>query len=276
VFAVVAAYNTMPWTVSVARGVAFVVNPLSLLLSPAPTFPAAWAGRPKLNYRGGLGLIAAVQYDNTPVGPYSELLFMVGPWQSSCNGWTPSSIVRIWVDSSATCDAGRRIWGIPKQLATFEWREQNATKLRRGSLGVKVTDAVTNEVVFNSTAHDTSLSLGWLSSALPKSLKTVHWPIDANQHRQVPFGTVPAYSASEDADITSKGFLARSRPISTTLHLDYAGVTVNYARAVFVNQAALTGHHAKPTLPLGVLGVGASIRSHAANPVWRIYAPTVC
>jgi hypothetical protein len=226
-----------------------------------------------MSYKGGLGLIAAVQYDNSPAGPYSELLFMAGPWQSSCSGWTPSSIVRIWVDSSASCDAGRRIWGIPKQLATFEWREQNATKLRPGSLGVKVTDSVTKEVVFDATAHDTSLSLGWLSAALPKSLKTVHWPVDANQHRQVPFGTVPAYSASEDAYITSKGFLSGSRPISMTLHLDYAGMTFNHASAVFVNQAALTGHHAKP---LGVLGVGASIRSHAANPVWKLSAPTVC
>ena len=185
-----AGFNTFPWSLPVARAMAFVVNPLSMMMSPAPTYPAAWAGRPRWGFVGALGVITVIQYENSPVGPYSELIYTAGFWRSKCKALAPNSIVRIWVDSSATCDAAHRIWGIPKQLASFEWNETDS------GLSVSVSDVETKEVVFAVSAKDTFLSLEWFKALLPTSRQTVHCPIDANQQRHVPVGTVPAYVAT--------------------------------------------------------------------------------
>lgn len=263
-----AVFNNLPWKIPVRRAVAFVVNPLSLLLSPAPTYPPDWADRPRWSYIGGLGVITAIQYEDTPVGPYSELIFTVGPWRSDCRAFAPNSIIRIWVDSSATCDAAHRIWGIPKRMAKFEWRETKGTNREAGTLGVKVTDAATGDLLFDATAKDTFVSLDWLQVLLPKARATVHWPIDANQHRKVPEGTVPAYRTAEDA-------LAQGKALATTMHVDYTGGLVNYLSSSYVNRLAMTGHK-KQRFPLQLLPVGVSFKSGGTSPVWSISEPEVC
>jgi hypothetical protein len=263
-----AVFNTLPWKIPVKRGLAFVVNPLSLLFAPPSTLPPAWAGRPQWKYTGGLGVMTVLQYENTPVGPYSELILTVGPYKSGCKARAPNSIVRIWVDSSATCDAAHRIWGIPKQLARFEWREANGTAFTPGLLGIEVTDVDSGEVLFDATAKDTFVSLNWLKTLLPKTRQTVHWPIDANQHRHVPVGTVPAYRMSEAA-------LAQGKALTTVMHVDYSGGLINYLSSVSVNQLAMTGH-TNQRFGLGLLPVGVSFKSGTANPVWAISEPAVC
>lgn len=257
-----AAYNTLPWNIPVARALAFMVNTLSTLLSPAPTYPPAWAGRPEWKYWRGLGVITAVQYEDTPVGPYSELIYTVGFYKANCKAWAPNSILRIWVDSSATCDAAHRIWGIPKEMASFQWHETNDT------LGVTVTDSGSGEVLFKATAKDTFARVNWFRALLPTSRQTVHWPIDANKQRPVPTGTVPAYKIAEVA-------MAEDNALTTTMHVDYTGAVVNTASSVFINQEAFTGRQ-KQWYPLGVVPVGMSFKSGDVNPVWSIEKPSVC
>lgn len=235
-----------------------MVNPLSTLLPPAPSYPPAWAGKPEWRLWGGVGVIAALQYDDTPVGPYNELLYIVGPYKSDCKAWAFSSILRIWVDLPATRHAGRSIWGIPKEMASFQWRDTNTT------LGVTVTDPATGELLFDATTKDTFVAVDWFRALLPTSLQTVQWPIAATGA----VGTVPAYRVSEDA-------LAAGKAITTAMQIDYTGALLNTVSSVAINQAAFTGRH-KQRYPLQVLGVGVSVKSGRAKPVFSIHEPSMC
>jgi hypothetical protein len=53
------------------------------------------------------------------------------------------SIVDIWVDSPASRDGGRELWGIPKELADldFHTREQRAVDTRASSADAAITQA---------------------------------------------------------------------------------------------------------------------------------------
>lgn len=72
-----------------------------------------------------------VDYVQSDVGPYHELLFMPGSFAFE-DGKRHLSISRIFVSSMASVVNGQRNWGIPKDLAQFD--------VRYGSDGV---DAVT-------------------------------------------------------------------------------------------------------------------------------------
>jgi hypothetical protein len=258
-----AAFNTFPWNITVKRALAFMIDPQSTH-PPAPTFPPAWAGRAEWNYTGSFGVIAALEYEDTPVGPYSELMYVVGAFEAGCKAAAPSSILRIWVDSSATCDAAHRIWGIPKQMASFQWRETNDT------LGVTVTDAGSGEVVFNAMTKDTPIKAAMLIAAMKfgTAMQLVHWPIDANKQRQVAVGAVPGYGVATTA-------LAEGKAITTTINADYTGSVVNTAGSVVINQEVFTGRK-KQQSPLQVQSAGVSIKSSVAKSVWSISKPSVC
>ena len=72
-------------------------------------------------YQGPLAVVCLVDYARSPVGPYQEILFMPGRLPNSRGKHL--SIHRIYVDSQASVMAGRRNWGIPKQLAAFQWED---------------------------------------------------------------------------------------------------------------------------------------------------------
>ena len=62
--------------------------------------------------------VMVVQYHHSPVGPYDELLIL--DHQLSFKG-RRSSIPLIYVSTEDSVVCGRENWGIPKQLAQFEW-----------------------------------------------------------------------------------------------------------------------------------------------------------
>jgi hypothetical protein len=62
--------------------------------------------------------IMLVRYHKSPVGPYDELLILDHPLMSKRH---LSSIPKIYVSTPASVMNGQRFWGIPKQLAQFEW-----------------------------------------------------------------------------------------------------------------------------------------------------------
>ncbi|HEY6879688.1 MAG TPA: acetoacetate decarboxylase family protein [Polyangiales bacterium] len=67
---------------------------------------------------GPWGVVAFIEYSESDVGPYYELLFIPGSFRFG-KRWLPS-ITKIYVSSRASVDNGRRNWGIPKELADFE------------------------------------------------------------------------------------------------------------------------------------------------------------
>jgi len=69
-------------------------------------------------FEGGLGALMLLDYRQSPVGPYRELLFVAG--RNLRFRHQSFSISRIYASSEASAAAGRENWGIPKQQADFE------------------------------------------------------------------------------------------------------------------------------------------------------------
>ncbi|HTJ34874.1 MAG TPA: acetoacetate decarboxylase family protein [Dactylosporangium sp.] len=115
------AYPAEPWSL---RGRMYV----SVFLLPAadvPELPAELAGAVKVVRLGRRAVVGAAWVDYRPGGDlsYRELLAAV----LVRAGWRPRvTITHIWVDSEASRDGGRALWGIPKDLATFELAEDRA------------------------------------------------------------------------------------------------------------------------------------------------------
>ena len=83
-------------------------------------------------YVGGWGAWMVVRYRESPVGPYDELLYIPGCSRRGLRfSW---QISKIYVSTRASVHAGRRNWGIPKELASFDF-----TRDERG-LRVEVRD----------------------------------------------------------------------------------------------------------------------------------------
>ncbi|MBX3420542.1 MAG: hypothetical protein KF752_03195 [Pirellulaceae bacterium] len=79
--------------------------------------------RQRGQFRGGLGYVMLVNYHQSPVGPYRELLIIPGKFEPhGCQ-----SITRIFVDSPASTDNGRYNWGIPKSTLPMQWRVAGKT-----------------------------------------------------------------------------------------------------------------------------------------------------
>lgn len=66
-----------------------------------------------------IGLVMLVNYHASPVGPYGELLFIPGMFR--VNGKNYWHISKIYVSSMDSVMNGRENWGIPKELAQFEF-----------------------------------------------------------------------------------------------------------------------------------------------------------
>lgn len=84
---------------------------------------ALWtlSGSGVLLLRDASSVLALVHYDSSPVGAYDEFavteLSRRGP-----------SVMEMLVTSEASRQAGRELWGFPKELANLSWR-QNAQRI---------------------------------------------------------------------------------------------------------------------------------------------------
>ena len=67
---------------------------------------------------GARGVLMLVRYASSPVGPYDELLW--AEVRGSPVGTRPR-VTRIVVSTEASVVWGRQNWGIPKELAAFQW-----------------------------------------------------------------------------------------------------------------------------------------------------------
>lgn len=75
----------------------------------------------KGKFAGGLGYLMLVNYEDSPVGPYHELLLIPGKFSPN----KKQSITKIYVDSEHSTQNGRANWGIPKDTLPFSWKEDH-------------------------------------------------------------------------------------------------------------------------------------------------------
>lgn len=88
--------------------------------------PAPWAlrGSGVLLLRSWRRVVVLVHYEASPVGAYDEFavieLSLCGP-----------RVVEMAVNSAASCEAGRALWGFPKTLEDVQWRREGERILFR-------------------------------------------------------------------------------------------------------------------------------------------------
>lgn len=71
----------------------------------------------KKSFRGGLGYVMMVDYQESPVGPYREVLIIPGKFRKN----KKQVITRIVVNSRESTINGRANWGIPKETFPIGW-----------------------------------------------------------------------------------------------------------------------------------------------------------
>jgi hypothetical protein len=76
-------------------------------------------------FKGGLGYVMLVNYQESPVGPYREILFIPGKFRKS----NSHTITKIYVDSEPSKINGRANWGIPKETLPISWEKEGNTDL---------------------------------------------------------------------------------------------------------------------------------------------------
>ena len=125
-------------------------------------------------FRGGLGYVMLVDYHESPVGPYRELLIIPGKFRKT----TMQAITKIYVDSEASTLNGRRNWGIPKETLPFVWTKEQG----RDIIGIKFGE----KEVFSVEITHGGLSFPVSTSLLPIRLCQT---LDKVKYYTKPFGS---------------------------------------------------------------------------------------
>lgn len=75
----------------------------------------------KGKYCGGFGSVMLVDYVESTAGPYQEFLFIPGKFKFEEKKL--DTITKIYVSTLTSVENGRKNWGIPKELANFEFEQ---------------------------------------------------------------------------------------------------------------------------------------------------------
>ena len=70
--------------------------------------------------------VMLIRYQQSPIGAYDELLLLDHPILSKRR---LSSIPKIFVSTQISVMHGQKLWGIPKELADFEWQTQETSTI---------------------------------------------------------------------------------------------------------------------------------------------------
>lgn len=108
------------------------------------------------NWRGSLGAVMLVNYKSSNVGPYFELLFIPGKIElghlksSTITQISGFTISKIYVSTMASVENGINNWGIPKELADFQWNNigTGAAEITVSKDGLEFFKAVLKQVSF--------------------------------------------------------------------------------------------------------------------------------
>ena len=134
-------------------------------------FPRNWALRHGFippsrasSFLGGFGAVMLVDYVSSDCGPYMELLFVPGKFRSA-SGSSYYAITKIYVSTQVSVDSGIANWGIPKELAEFDWVRSNLERVLVAQGDMPIAD-------FQFTSSQT-LSLPVTTAVLPAALRTL-------------------------------------------------------------------------------------------------------
>lgn len=141
------------------------------------------------SYRGGLGVMILANYVTSNIGPYSELLFIPGDFEYA--GSLYKRITKIYVSTQASVDNGKKNWGIPKELAEFDWRKHG------NHYSIKVHDKVRHIADFSFS-----------SVLFPFPMNTSIIPIPLLQHWEGKYiKTIPVAEGQARASVLNNYFL---------------------------------------------------------------------
>ena len=148
-------------------------------------------------FRGGVGVVILVDYRDSNVGPYQELLFAPGRFKHA-DGRSYMTVSKIYVSSEASVANGRRNWGIPKEQAAFsiDRPDDNVTRYRVSTGKRRFAELQLRTSRLAMPAH---------SSLLPRSLTTYVQPYEG-KHFKFRFSL--------------KGSMRFAKPIATEIDSD--------------------------------------------------------
>jgi hypothetical protein len=141
-----------------------------------------------------VGLVMLVNYQSSPVGPYGELLFIPGMFHYK--GKYYWHISKIYVSSLDSVMNGRTNWGIPKELAEFEFE-----KLNQGITSAKV--KLNGELVFNGQFKDKALGFPLSTALFPFQFIQ---PLNGKEYITHPRGSGKAFFSKPLELTTGQGF----------------------------------------------------------------------
>lgn len=129
----------------------------------------------KNRYLGYLGVVMVVNYEDSNVGKYQELLFIPGLF--TFNWSKVFSISKIYVSSQESIFNGWHNWGIPKEKADFEKvNSDNGFKTFRASIEKKPFF----EVSFGKSFLSFPLKSNWLSFKIGQKIEKDLYITDFN------------------------------------------------------------------------------------------------
>jgi Acetoacetate decarboxylase (ADC) len=121
-----------PWSLR-GQGHIFLYRFSRAFLARESTMPASV----RSSFVGGVGALMLVTYTHSDCGPYRELLLIPGSFR--LQGKVRPSITRIVVSTEVSVVNGRKNWGIPKFLSSFDvTRADDGTESWRVSDGTRV------------------------------------------------------------------------------------------------------------------------------------------
>lgn len=165
-----------PWQLR-GSGCIFALQLPNHVLDHSPWTPTAL----RASRRGPLSLAMLVDYHDSPVGPYGELLFIPGRFRFGADHL--ASITRILVSSQASVTAGRRNWGIPKDRADFD--------LQLGHEGInrgRVTD-IDGALIADFVLQGKGPRLPLTTRLVPRAWRTLGQQWEGREYRYAPSAT---------------------------------------------------------------------------------------
>ncbi len=143
-----------PWTLR-GEGIILLFRFKKEWITKAGNLPEHLEGK----FKGGFGYVMLVDYQESPVGPYRELLFIPGKFGKE----KLQAITTIFVDSEASTVNGRANWAIPKHTADFNWQKEKGLD--------KVEVSLNGKQVFRASIRSGGISFPMSTALLPIRLR---------------------------------------------------------------------------------------------------------
>lgn len=118
------------------------------------------------NYVPSIGTAMLVNYASSTAGPYGELLFIPGKFKFPEG--ERYSISKIYVSSMQSVINGQDNWGIPKELAEFDFAEQTASQQH-----IRISLPNGGDMIADMKFSNKSWGVPVTTALLPEKLRTV-------------------------------------------------------------------------------------------------------